>query len=77
MVRRLLRRREPDSNPRSRASVSTGASGAREATHVGGREARMTSVADSLAKLVPDYRDVPHIDDRRTPSPRTGRPEPE
>ena len=26
---------------------------------------------------VPDYRGVPHIDDRRTPSPRTGRLEPE
>jgi hypothetical protein len=43
--------REPDSNPRSRASVSTGASGAREATHAAGREARMASVADSMAKL--------------------------
>jgi hypothetical protein len=26
---------------------------------------------------VPDYRGVPHIDNRRTPSPRTGRLEPE
>jgi hypothetical protein len=70
--------REPDSNPRS--------PGYREHRFVwrARRDPRRQSRSRDGERggldaeiAVPDYRGVPHIDNRRTPSPRTGGLEPE